>query len=451
MSAALAPRRRTEAGLLVIAAIVIGSAHVLAGFGRNAAVPGDVFAFLAVMCAMFGVVHFAVRRLAPNADPLMVPLAMMLNGIGYVFIARLNPHLASQQAVWTAVGILGFIATLAVVRRVRSLERMRYTLGLIGVLLLVLPLIPGIGVLKNGSRIWVSAGPVSFQPGEFAKIALAIFFAAYLVERRELLGTATFKVGPFMTPDPKHLVPVLIAWGFSLMVMMFQRDLGSALLFFVLFMTVMWIATGRASYLVVGTGLFAGGAYLSWTMFTHVQSRVAMWLNPWPDARGKGFQIIQSSYAFAWGGVGGVGLGRGIAGRIPYQETDFIFAIIGEELGVFGSAAILILFLLLMGSGLRAAVQSTDPFSKLLAAGLTTLIGFQAFIIMAGVTRLLPLTGLTLPFVSYGGSSLVSNWVLVALLVRLSDESNVAAAQVRAAASDPAVDQALTTVIAAVR
>ena len=375
------------------------------------------------MFVLFLCAHIGVRRLAPRADPLILPVAVMLNGLGYVMIARLNPKLASQQAGWTAVGVIGFIVTLAVIKRVRTLERVRYTVGLGGVLLLVLPLIPGLGVRINGARIWVRLGIVNFQPGEFAKIALAIFFAAYLVERRELLGTATFKVGPIMTPDPKHLLPVLVAWGFALMVMMFQRDLGSALLFFVLFMTVLWIATGRGSYLAVGTTLFGGGAYLSWALFSHVQDRVSMWLNPWQDAQDKGYQIIQSTYAFAWGGVAGTGLGVGLGNRVPIAESDFIFAIIGEELGLLGATAVLVLFLLLVGSGLRVAMRSTDPFAKLLAAGLTTLIGVQSFIIMAGVTRLLPLTGLTLPFVSYGGSSLISNWVLIALLVRLSDET----------------------------
>ena len=420
-------RRNTEAGLMALAGIVIGVAFVLSSLGRSDAVPANLTSFVVAILALFTCAHIGVRKLAPRADPLLVPLAVMLNGIGYVFIARLNDRLAAQQAGWTAVGIFSFLVTLAVVRRVRTLERVRYTVGLIGVLLLIMPLIPGIGVRINGARIWVRLGVISFQPGEFAKIALAVFFAAYLVERRELLGTATFKFGPIMTPDPKHLLPVLVAWGFSLVVMMFQKDLGSALLFFMLFMSVLWIATERASYLAVGMGLFGGGAYLSWTLFSHVQDRVSMWLNPWQDAQGKGYQIIQSTYAFAWGGVAGTGLGQGLANRVPIAESDFIFAIIGEELGLLGATAILVLFLLLVGSGLRIAMAATDPFSKLLAAGLTTLIGVQSFIIMAGVTRLLPLTGLTLPFVSYGGSSLISNWVLVALLVRLSDETAEAA------------------------
>lgn len=440
--------RTTEAGLLALAGLVIGVAYVLVGLGRSSSLPGNLVGFLVALFVMFVAAHIGVRKLAPLADPLIVPIAVMLNGLGYVFIARLNEKLAAQQAGWTAIGILGFVGTLAVVRRVRSIERIRYTVGLVGVLLLLMPLVPGVGRLVNGSRIWVRVGPISFQPGEFAKIALAIFFAAYLVERRELLGTATFKLGPFLTPDPKHLAPVLIAWGFSLMVMMFQRDLGSALLFFVLFMTVLWLATGRASYLVVGGGLFAAGAYLSWVMFTHVQSRVAMWLDPWQDAQDKGFQVIQATYAFAWGGTAGTGLGLGIANRIPYQETDFIFAIVGEELGLLGTTAVLVMFLMLIGSGFRIAIRSKDPFSKLLAGGLTTLIGFQSFMIMAGVTRLLPLTGVTLPFMSYGGSSLVSNWVLIALLVRLSHEAAAAEAEAANAASTAAD---MTTVLSVAR
>ncbi len=415
-------RRATEAGLLALAGLIIGAAFALVSLGRNQTLPANLVPFSVGVFALFLGAHVGVRKLAPRADPLILPVVVVLNGLGYVFIARLNDKLAAQQAGWTALGVVGFIATLFVIKRVRMLDRVRYTVGLAGVILLILPLLPGIGARINGARIWVRLGVVSFQPGEFAKIALAVFFAAYLVERRELLGTATFKVGPFMTPDPKHLMPVLVAWGFSLVVMMFQRDLGSALLFFVLFLTVLWIATERASYLVVGTTLFGAGAYLSWTLFSHVQDRVSMWLDPWQDSQDKGYQIIQATYAFAWGGIWGTGLGVGLGRRVPIAESDFIFAIIGEELGLVGATAILVLFLILVGSGLRVAMRSRDPFAKLLAAGLTTLVGVQSFIIMAGVTRLLPLTGLTLPFVSYGGSSLISNWVLAALLVRLSDE-----------------------------
>ncbi len=416
-------RRTTELGLLVLAVIIILGAYALASLGRNASLPADLWPFLAALLALLVGAHLANRKLAPTADSLLLPIAALLNGIGYVFIARLDQDLAALQASWTAAGIAAYVMTLVVVRDIRWLQRYRYTAGLIGVVLLILPLLPGIGRNINGARIWVAIGPVSFQPGEFAKIAFAVFFAGYLVERRELLSVATFRVGPFNTPDPKHFAPILLAWGASLVVLIFQRDLGSALLFFLLFIIMLWVATGRVSYLVVGMGLFLVGAFLSWMSFDHVQRRVSVWIDPWADPQGSGYQIIQAAYALAWGGTSGVGPGLGIAGRIPYDETDFIFAVIGEELGLLGTTAILCAFLLLAGTGLRVARESRDPFPSLLAVGLTVLIAFQAFIIMGGVTRLLPLTGVTLPFVSYGGSSLLANYVLLALLVRISDQT----------------------------
>lgn len=416
-------RRTTELGLLVLAVLIILGAYALASLGRNASLPADLWPFLAALLALLIGAHLANRKLAPAADSLLLPIAALLNGIGYVFIARLDQDLAALQASWTAVGIGAYVVTLLLVRDIRVLQRYRYTAGLVGVALLVMPLLPGIGRNINGARIWVSLGPVGFQPGEIAKIAFAVFFAGYLVERRELLGVATFRVGPFNTPDPKHFAPILLAWGASLVVLIFQRDLGSALLFFLLFVIMLWVSTGRVSYLLVGVGLFLVGAYASWMSFAHVQRRVSVWLNPWADPQGAGYQIIQAAYALAWGGTSGVGPGLGIAGRIPYDETDFIFAFIGEELGLLGTTAILCAFLLLAGTGLRIARESRDPFPSLLAVGLTVLIAFQAFIIMAGVTRLLPLTGVTLPFVSYGGSSLVANYVLLALLVRISDQT----------------------------
>jgi peptidoglycan glycosyltransferase len=266
----------------------------------------------------------------------------------------------------------------------------------------------------------VSFGPVNFQPGEFAKLALAVFFAGYLVEKRELLAINR-AVGPFALPDPKHLGPVLIAWGVALVVMVMEKDLGSSLLFFTLFLVLIWVATERASYLAVGTAMFVAGAYLAFTLFAHVQERFDTWLDPWDKA--KGFQVVQAAYAFADGGVAGRGINLGVPTKIPVVESDMIFAAIGEELGLLGATAILIAFVLMIGAGLRIAQQAASPFDRLLATGLTTLLGFQAFIIMAGVVRLLPLTGVTLPFMSYGGSSLLANYVLLALLLRISDDT----------------------------
>jgi peptidoglycan glycosyltransferase len=306
---------------------------------------------------------------------------------------------------------------------VRDLQRYRYTFLLAGLLLLMAPLLPGIGREINGARIWSKIGPLSFQPGEFAKVVLAVFFASYLVEKRELLGIARWPRFRPLLPDLKHLGPVLLAWGFSIVIMTMEKDLGSSLLFFALFMLMVWVATGRAAYVLVGGLLFAAAAYFTYKTFGHVQERVDIWLDPWKDYSGSGFQVAQSWFAMAWGGVAGTGLGLGNPNQIPVVTTDFVFAAIAEEMGLLGASAVIFCFILLVGCGLRIAVRAEPPFEKLLAAGLTILLGVQSFIIMAGVTRLLPLTGVTLPFVSYGGSSLVANYVLLALLVRISDDT----------------------------
>jgi cell division protein FtsW (lipid II flippase) len=413
-------RRTTELGLIVLAAVITAGLYVLASLGRTASIPADLIPFLFGVLGLMVVCHLAVRRFAPNADGVLLPMAGLLNGIGYVMIARLDNDLAGLQMTWTFIAVAAFVATLVLLRRVRDLERYRYTFMLAGVALLMLPLAPGIGRSINGSRIWVAFGPISFQPGEFAKLALAIFFASYLVEKREVLGVAARRIGPLALPELRHFGPVLLAWGISLLVMISEKDLGSSLLFFALFLAVLWVATERASYLVVGGALFSAGALVAWRAFSHVQQRVDIWLDAFAEPNGKGYQIVQATFALAWGGIAGTGLGLGNPNRIPAAKTDFIFAAIGEELGLLGTVAILAAFLLIVGVGLRIALRASSPFETLLATGLTTIIGFQAFIIMGGVTRLVPLTGITLPFVSYGGSSLVSNYVLLALLLRIS-------------------------------
>lgn len=422
-------RRRTELGLIVLGAVIVGGAYTLATLGRTSSMPADIGPFLVIVIGLFVAAHIAIRRLAPGADGLLLPIAALLNGVGYVFIARLDEAkveprgLAAAQAGWTVIGIGAFIGALLFIRRIRDLQRYRYTFLLIGLALLMAPLLPGIGREINGARIWAYIGPISFQPGEFAKVVLAIFFASYLVEKRELLGMATFpRFRPFL-PDLKHLGPVLLAWGFSIVIMVAEKDLGSSLLFFALFMLLVWVATERLAYVGVGGLLFAGGSLFAYTAFGHVQDRVQDWLDPWSRASTSGFQVVQSWFAMAWGGVAGTGLGLGNPDRIPVAETDFIFAAIAEELGLLGSSAIIFCYVLLVGCGLRIAVRAEPPFEKLLATGVTILLGVQSFIIMAGVTRLLPLTGVTLPFVSYGGSSLVANYVLLAILVRISDDN----------------------------
>ncbi len=428
-------RRNTELGLMLLVVIITAAAYVLASLGADATIPANIVPFLIGVLGLLVLAHLAVRRLAPDADPVLLPMAALLNGIGYVVIAGLDEQLARQQAVWTAVGIGAFIATLVVVKRPRDLERYRYTFAVVGLGLLLLPLLPVIGETINGSRIWVSLGPVNFQPGEVAKVVLALFFAAYLADQRELIATSVWKVGPLRLPDPKYLGPVVIAWLVSLVVMVYQKDLGSSLLFFALFVVMLWVATDRPSFLVLGAALFAAGAYLSWRLFGHVQDRVEIWLDPWKDPTGSGYQLIQGLFAMGFGGVAGTGLGLGGQVRIPASENDFIFAVISEQLGLLGGTVVIMAFLLMVGAGLRVALLAEHAFDKLLATGLTLLLGVQAFIIIGGVTRLLPLTGVTLPFVSYGGSSLVVNYVLLALLLRLSDRRSTRPATVSVGAA----------------
>ena len=423
MAPVRAARRTTELGLIVLAILVTVGAYALASLGRTASLPANIVPFLGVIIGLLAVAHVATRRLAPNADGVLLPMAGLLNGIGYVVIARLDDDLAGLQSMWSGVGVLAFIGTLLFVKRARDLERYRYTFALLGVGLLLMPLLPVIGHTVNGARIWIRMGPATFQPGEIAKLLLAIFFAGYLVEKRELLQTFTRRVGPVSLPDPKFLGPVLGAWGFSLVVMIFEKDLGSSLLFFALFVAMLWIATARGFYLVLGAALFSSGALIAYSAFSHVQTRVSIWLDPFEDAGGRGYQLVQALFAFGSGGVFGSGLALGSPTKIPAVETDFIFAAIGEEMGLLGTVAIVTAFLLMIGCGLRIAIQARSDFEKLLATGLTVCLGVQTFIILGGVTRLVPLTGITLPFVSYGGSSLLANYILLALLLRISSDS----------------------------
>jgi peptidoglycan glycosyltransferase len=417
-----AVRRNTELGLMLMAGVLIAGAYTLAGLGRSSSLPANLVPFLLIILGLLAFAHIATRRLAPGADGILLPLAGLLNGVGYVFIARLDSHLAGLQALWTALGVGAFVATLALVRRARDIERFRYTFALIGIGCLLVPLVPGIGRNINGARLWVRLGSVTFQPGELAKIALCVFFASYLVEKQPLLTMGTRKVLGVWVPNVRHFGPIVLAWGFSLVVMFWERDLGSSLLFFALFIVLLWVATARGAYLGIGAVMFAGGATLAYQVFNHVRTRVSILVDPWSVASGAGYQTVQALFAFAAGGFAGTNIGQGSPQRIPAVSTDFIFAAIGEELGLLGTVAILVAFLLMVGAGLRVAMRVEAPFEKLLAAGLTAIIGLQTFIIIGGVTRLVPLTGITLPFVSYGGSSLISNYILLALLLRISDD-----------------------------
>ncbi|MEY3567087.1 MAG: hypothetical protein RLZ19_1101 [Actinomycetota bacterium] len=416
-------RRATELRLVIFAGLITAGAYTLASLGKNSVIPPRILPFLAVLLLVLVSAHIAVRLLAPGADSTLLPVAALLNGLGYVMIARLSERLAGLQTTWTFVGVIAFTATLIVVRRVNDLARFKWSFFVVGAGLLLLPMVPGLGFSSGGARIWVNIGPVNFQPGEFAKIALALFFAAYLAESRELIKNGTWRVGRFLLPEPRDLLPLLGAWGFSVVLMVGQKDLGSSLLFFTLFIVMVWIATEKAAFMAIGLGLFALSATTAYFVFDHVQTRVSIWLDPWQSYRGSGYQIAQSMFALGSGGVGGTGLGLGDPTRIPEAKNDFIFAAIGEELGLFGATSLLIAFLLIIGAGLRTAIRAKRDFAKLLAIGLTTIVGMQAFIIIGGVIRVVPLTGITLPFVSYGGSSLVANYVLLALLLRISDNT----------------------------
>jgi cell division protein FtsW (lipid II flippase) len=429
-------RRRTELGLIVLALLLTAGLYVLASLGKAGSLPANIGPFLGIVCGLLLVAHLGMRRWAPYADPVLLPTACLLNGIGYVFIARLNRHLAGLQATWTAIGIAAFLITLIVVRRARDLEHYRYTFALLGIGLLLVPLAPVVGQNINGARLWIRLGSINFQPGELAKIALAVFFASYMVERIEVLSQGTLRIGRFLVLDPKYLAPVLVAWGLSLMIFLFENDLGSSFLFFALFIGMLWVATGRAYYLGLGAGLFAAGSVFALRIIGHAKSRIQAWRNPWPFYNTTGYQIIQGWFGIAAGGIYGAGPGLGSPQRIPDATTDFIFAAIAEELGLLGATAVIAAFLLMVGSGLRIAIRCERPFEKLLATGLSLILGVQAFVIIGGVTRIIPLTGITLPFVSYGGSSLIANYVLLALLLRISNDSSAPSASSPPVASE---------------
>lgn len=421
-----APRRNSELFLLILALIVGSSGLALVALALNPKRVSVSIPFIVVLTLCYVGAHVAMRRLARLGDHMILPLTAMLNALGLAALYRLSPrNFGPAQVTWILFGVACFVATLLLVRDYRVLARYKYILGFAGVGLLLLPITP-LGRTINGARLWVGFGSFSFQPGELAKVCLVIFFAAYLAERKELLAIASRRVMGIHFPDIKHFGPLLVMWGLSLAVMFFEKDLGSSLLFFSIFVVMLYVATGRVAYVVLGGALFAVGAFAGYQMFSHVQDRIAIWLNVFSPrlVNDEGYQLAQSLFSLATGGLFGTGLGQGRPDLIPAAYTDFIFSAIGEELGLLGTAAVLLCFLLLIARGLRTAMAARNEFAQLLATGLIASFGIQTIIILGGVTRLLPLTGITLPFMSYGGSSLLANFVLMALLVRVSHQSS---------------------------
>ena len=383
--------------------------------------------YAAFFLALFVVAHLIVRIRLPLADPHLLPIAGILTAIGLTMIYRIEPDTAFKQGVWVVIGVGLFAGACLLLRDYRSLDALKYTCGIGAIVLLVLPAVPGLGLEVNGARLWVSVGPLQFQPGEFAKVLLVIFLAGYLRDNRELLSMGYGRIG---VPSPKHFGPLLLIWGGAMLVLVQTNDLGGGLLLFSIFLAMLYVATGRWPYVAVGLALFAAGSWALYEAVPRVGDRIAIWLDPWAEPDAAGYQLVQSIYSIAAGGIFGTGLGRGVLVRqdgetyIPYLETDFIYSAIAQELGLAGAAAVILLYLVFCYRGFRIAMSADDGFSKLLAAGLTATLAIQTFIIVGGVSGLIPLTGITLPFVSYGGSSIVANFLLLALLLMVSHRVN---------------------------
>lgn len=429
--ASLQPRRgRTvELVLLLLAVCVIVLAYVNVSFAVKGEAPAALLPQVGGLLVITLGFHAVLRWKASYADPLLLPIVTLLNGLGIVMIHRLDlaegrsilEGLAIKQLAWSALGAAVAVAALLWLHDHRVLRRYTYTAGAVGVILLILPLIPGLGHEVNGARIWIALGPFTFQPGEVAKLVLAVFFAGYLVQTRDVLSLAGRKFMGLTLPRGRDLGPILLAWAVSLGVLVLQKDLGSSLLFFGLFVAMLYVATERVSWIAIGLSLAVAGAYAAYLIFGHVQERVALWLNPFDPEQSD--QIARGLMGMASGGLLGTGLGEGRPDLTYYAATDFIVPSFGEELGLVGLFAMLLLYAILVERGLRTAIGVRDGFGKLLAAGLSFSLALQCFVVVGGVTSVIPLTGLTMPFLSYGGSSLLANWTLVALLLRISDHA----------------------------
>jgi len=429
--------RSIELVLLAFGAVLTTSALILVEANQEHELTSTlIYLGLAFLGLLTGA-HLAVRKLAPYADPLILPCAALLNGLGLVMIHRIDlarverakqlgnaPPLefAYRQIAWTAIALVLFVAVLWYIKDHRVLARYGYTLGFAGLVALALPgLLPASISEVNGSKIWLRLSIFSIQPGEFAKVLLMVFFSSLLISKRELFKTAGRTVLGMELPRPRDLAPLLFAWALSVGVLVLEKDLGSSLLYFGILLVLLYTATERVSWLLIGLAFFAGGAAVAYTLFGHVRQRFQVWLDPLGNFDGNGYQLGQALFGLGTGGMGGTGLGVGHPELVPFAWSDFMVSSIGEELGLIGLAAVLVVYLLLVTRGLRSALAVRDSFGKLMATGMSFSLALQVFVVMGGVTRLIPLTGLTTPFLAAGGSSLVANYVIVALLLRISN------------------------------
>jgi len=387
--------------------------------------------FLAICVAA----HIFLRMRLPDADPYLFPLAALLTAFGLVMVYRIDAELARDQANWFVLGVALFALTIHFLRDYDMLERYRYTIAGVGLLLLLAPRLPGIGQQVNGAYLGVKLGPLQFQPAEFAKICLVVFLASYLREHREVLIVGARRVLGVTLPPLKHFGPMLVVWGASMFMLVFIRDLGSSLMFYAAFLALLYVATGRFSFVAIGMGMFLLGAWFFASTVPHVHDRIEIWLNPYQDPANTGYQILNSIFAQADGGLFGQGFGQALItipgtdrALLPAAQTDTIYSLIVNEVGLFGGCAVILTYLLIAARGFKVALLADDGFSKLLATGLTAVFAIQAFVIIGGVTRVIPLTGVTLPFISYGGSSIVANFVLLALLLLISNRARREAA-----------------------
>jgi cell division protein FtsW (lipid II flippase) len=461
------PRRNSELYLLLAAFGVVAFAFVNVAATLKGQHPSTIIGYMIAFMVITLGAHLAMRHWAPYADPLLLPLATMLNGIGIVFIYRLtlagkfgNPGFGKKglfvpmttsttmtQVIYSLIGVGCFVAVLKFINEPRVLQRYTYLLGLVGMFLIALPaFLPSSisGVANTGAKIQISVGGFSLQPGEFGRLALAAFFAGYLIKKRDVLALAGKRILGIDLPRGRDLGPILVVWAISLLLLVFESDVGMSAVLMGLFVAMLYIATSRTSWVLIGFVMFVVGAELASQLFSHVGARFSAWLHPFTNQNlnvsGISYQLAQGLYGLGSGGLLGKGLGAGEPFRTPLVQSDFIFTGIGEEIGLAGLMALLLMYGLLVQRGLRTALMVKDPFSKLLAGGLSFMLTLQVFVIVGGVTRLIPLTGITTPFLSQGGSSLIANWAIVAVLARLSDTA-------RRPAPRPIQDEGLTQVV----